>query len=40
MHDWAEHQRARAGELDGAMSGHGSRHPMGGGGSGTFTCTP
>jgi hypothetical protein len=41
MRDWAEHQRVRAGEMDGTMSGMGG---MGGGGMGgmgpgsTFTC--
>jgi hypothetical protein len=39
MHDWAEHQRARADEMDGMMSGGGM---MGGGrmggGSTTFAC--
>jgi hypothetical protein len=39
MRDWAEHQRVRAGEMDGMMDGMGG---MGGGGMGpgptTFTC--
>lgn len=38
MHDWAEHQRTRAGELEGAMAGRGAHHM--GDGPGTFTCTP
>jgi len=38
MHDWAEHQRVRAGELDGMMAGGGMMGGGTGGGATTFAC--